>query len=97
METDRWSVALAQEIPHEQNASQEAEKGASVVEEETLRGSKSWRERAMDVWAREIQHEVAASDAWYAWGRETGVLVQAIYVLSEEAASDGHSCDAEWA
>lgn len=97
METDRWSVALAQEILHEQNASQEVEKGASVVEEETLRGLKSWRERAMDVSAREIQHEAAASDAWYAWEQAMGVLVQAICVLSEEAASDGHSCDAEWA
>jgi hypothetical protein len=63
VETAHWSVAPAQGIPHEQNASQELGMGASAVVEETLRGSRSWQERAMDVSAREIQHEVAASDA----------------------------------
>jgi hypothetical protein len=51
-----------QEIPREQNASQEPETDASVVAEETLHGSRSWQEQAMDVSAQGIQHEVAASD-----------------------------------
>ena len=69
-EIGRWNVALeqekvvsAQEIPHERNALQEPETDASVVEEETLRGSMSGQEQARDVSAQEIQHEVAASDA----------------------------------
>jgi hypothetical protein len=94
-EIDRWSVALAQEIPYEQSASQELETDASVVAEGTLRGSRSWQERATDVWAREIQHEVAANGAWYAWAQATGVVVQETCALSE-AASDGHSYGVGW-
>lgn len=69
-EIGRWNVALeqekvvsAQEIPHERNALQEPETDASMVEEETLRVSRSGQEQARDVSAQEIQHEVAASDA----------------------------------
>jgi hypothetical protein len=96
VETAHWSVGLAQEILHEQNASQELETDASAAVEETLRGSRSSQEQVMDVSAREIQHEVVASDAWSAWEQAMGVLAQEICVLSGEAASDGHSYDAGW-
>ena len=84
-----------QEIPREQNASQEPETDASVVAEEILHGSRSWQEQGMDVSAQGIQHEVAANGAWYAWAQAMGVLVQATCVWSGEAASDGHSCDVD--